>query len=314
MMPSPVLYLIFNRPDLMQQSFARIRDAQPPKLFIAADGPRLDREGETVKCAEARRIVEQVDWTCEVHTLFRDHNLGCRKAISEAITWFFQHVEEGIILEDDCIAAPTFFRFCGELLDRYRFENRIMAISGDNFQTLGFKCRDSYYFSKYPHCIGWATWRRAWLLYDQRMTEWPAYRYSVQFLMWLRSPRQWVYWYHIFQDCYNQVRNSWAYVWTYSCWINEGLTVLPRCNMVEHIGWGENATNSADINNEYWHKAFDITFPLDSPDIVSVNHHADRHTDKVIFSGGSPWIIPLLLRYKWKGSLFVRKKIKQILS
>ena len=132
---SPVLFLVFNRPDTTRRVLEAIRQAQPSQLFIAADGPREGKSGEAEKCADVRRIVnEGIDWDCEVKTLFRDKNLGCKVAVSRAIDWFFEHVEEGIILEDDCLPHPTFFRFCEELLNKYRDDERIGQISGDNFQ------------------------------------------------------------------------------------------------------------------------------------------------------------------------------------
>jgi len=123
-MISPVLFLIFNRPDTTTRVFEAIRAARPERLYVAADGPRMTREGEAERCAEARRIATAVDWPCEVKTLFRETNLGCRAAVSGAITWFFEHEEEGIILEDDCLPDPSFFPYCTELLAHYRDTGR----------------------------------------------------------------------------------------------------------------------------------------------------------------------------------------------
>ena len=130
---SRILFLIFNRPDTTQRVFNEIRRVKPTKLFVAADGPRKNKEGETERCQAARDIINQVDWDCDLHKLFRDKNLGCKMAVSSAINWFFENVEEGIILEDDCLPHPTFFRFCQELLGKYRDDERVMVISGDNF-------------------------------------------------------------------------------------------------------------------------------------------------------------------------------------
>ena len=154
---TPVLFLVFNRPDTTAQVFEAIRQAKPPRLYVASDGAREDKEGELEKVKQVREIVSQVDWNCEVKTLFRDKNLGCKIAVSSAIDWFFEQEEMGIILEDDCLPHPTFFRFCQELLERYRDDERIGMISGNNFQ-FGRKCTDySYYFSMYSHIWGWAS-------------------------------------------------------------------------------------------------------------------------------------------------------------
>jgi len=168
----PILFLLFNRPYLTQRVFACIREARPARLFVAADGPRPDRVGERQLCAEARKVVDQVDWPCELLTLFRDENLGCGKAVSSAIDWFFEHVEEGIILEDDCLPHPSFFRFCEKLLEKYRDDERVMQIGGCNFQDGIKRGPASYYFSIYNHIWGWASWSRAWKYYDVGITSW----------------------------------------------------------------------------------------------------------------------------------------------
>ena len=152
----PILFLVFNRPETTALVFQEIRKVRPQQLFVAADGPRPDRTGEAEKCAEVKKIVAAVDWPCEVKTLFRDNNLGCRVAVSSAINWFFENVEEGIILEDDCLPHPDFFRFCNELLDYYRNDERIMHIGGNNFQFVNKYGKSSYYFSHYAHIWGWA--------------------------------------------------------------------------------------------------------------------------------------------------------------
>src|SRR5512139_3287315 len=169
---TPVAFIIFNRPDTAERVFAEIAKARPPKLLVVADGPRANRSGEAEKCAATRAIIDRVDWDCEVLTNFSDTNLGCKNRVSSGIDWVFEQVPEAIILEDDCLPHPTFFRFCEELLERYRDDERIGMISGDNFQ-LGQKRTDaSYYFSRYNHIWGWASWRRAWRHYDREASAW----------------------------------------------------------------------------------------------------------------------------------------------
>ena len=149
----PVLFLVFNRPDLARRVFARIREARPAHLFIAADGPRPDHPDDVPACRETRLLAAQVDWPCEVKTLFRDANLGCRAAVSSAITWFFEHVEAGIILEDDCLPDLSFFPFCAELLERYRDDERITTISAMGYPRAGLCGRHSYFFSGWTASI-----------------------------------------------------------------------------------------------------------------------------------------------------------------
>src|SRR4030042_6453503 len=149
---TPVLFLIFNRPDTTEKVFDEIRKAKPKKLFVAADGPRQDKQGEKEKVGRARQIViDGIDWDCEIKTLFRDKNLGCKVAVSSAINWFFENEEMGIILEDDCLPHQSFFRFCGELLEKYKDDERIMVISGENLLFGRKRTNYSYYFSRYYH-------------------------------------------------------------------------------------------------------------------------------------------------------------------
>ena len=175
---TPVAFIIFKRPEETQRVFAEIRKVKPPKLLVVADGPRPDKPGEDRQCAAARAIIEQVDWECEVLQNYADRNLGCRLRVSSGLDWVFDTVEEAIIIEDDCLPHPTFFRFAEELLERYRDDSRIMSISGQNVQ-FGRKRTDySYYFSRYNHCWSWASWRRAWQYYDVEMKIWPKIRDS----------------------------------------------------------------------------------------------------------------------------------------
>ena len=168
----PVVLIIFNRPKLTEVVFQAIREAKPPKLFLVADGPRPNRPDDIPRCAAARKVVEKVDWDCEVLRNYADENMGCGCRPASGITWVFSQVEEAIILEDDCVPSPSFFPFCQELLDRYRTDERVMHIGGMNWQSGHRRSPFSYFFSKYPQCWGWATWRRAWAHYDFTMRYW----------------------------------------------------------------------------------------------------------------------------------------------
>ena len=175
---TPVLFLVFNRPDTTEKVFEAIRQAKPQKLFVAADGPRGNRLGEKEKCEQVRKIATTVDWDCEVKTLFREKNLGCKFAVSSAIDWFFKNVEEGIVLEDDCLPSQSFFWFCQELLERYRNDERVMLIGGNN-RGVDFLKNHSYFFSKYVQIWGWATWRRSWEKYDSKIRKWKLVKEQI---------------------------------------------------------------------------------------------------------------------------------------
>ncbi len=263
LLQTPVLFLIFNRPDTTRRVFEEIRKARPVKLFVAADGPRADRPGESDLCMQTRAIIEQVDWKCELHTLFREHNLGCKEAVSSAIDWFFQNVEEGIVLEDDCLPDPSFFGFCQQLLQRYRDDERVMMITGTNFLFNKVTAKESYYFSRYFPVWGWASWQRAWSLYDINMTEWPKYK-AGRYLEWL-YPETGIaeYLTSSFQKTYEGKIDTWDYQWCYTCIFNHGLCVSPVNNLVSNIGIS--GTHFTD-GSKFFH------MPVKSIDVANLTH------------------------------------------
>ena len=176
-MKTPVLILAFNRPDKVQQVIDCVRAYAPSQLFLSVDGPRPDRSEEADRVQEVRDLVNSINWPCEVHTLFQPENKGCRQAVSEAITWFFEHVPEGIILEDDCIPHSSFFPYCEELLEKYRHEESVMMIAGSNLVPEYFKqLESSYAFSHFALIWGWATWRRAWRKMDVHVSQLDAFK------------------------------------------------------------------------------------------------------------------------------------------
>jgi len=313
-MKAPVLFLIFNRPELTRQSFNCIREARPEQLFVAADGPRINSCNEEYLCAEVRKVAEQVNWECEVKTLFRDNNLGCRKAISSAINWFFEHVEEGIILEDDCIPDSSFFGFCEELLERYRNDEEILVISGDNHQCKKRVTPYSYYFSKYPHCWGWASWRRAWLKYDDNMKDWPRLRQSKEFSRWFYSTREKRYWTDQFERRFENKYDTWAVSWVFACWLHRGLTILPEVNLVENIGWGVDATHTVGGEREVRLSSESLGFPLHHPEKVFIQTKADIFTDRLIFSGIPLGVYSRLKRLRWRLIRKLRNIVRNIVS
>jgi hypothetical protein len=285
-MNSPVLFLIFNRPDKTALVMKAIRAASPPRLYVAADGPR-DRQGEAQRCEAARQIATGVDWPCEVHTLFRDHNLGCRRAVSGAITWFFRCEEEGVILEDDCVPCNSFFTYCTELLGRYRFDMRIMCVSGDNLQRDNTRVQYSYYFSRYTQMSGWATWRRAWQLYDFEMRSWPEFRDSGMLEAWSDGDTRFEeYWKSKFDETAAGRIDTWDYQFLFSCWAQGGLTCVPRTNLVSNVGFGPDATHLTDATD--WTANMpvaDLEFPLRHPRLICRDVERDRRDQINVFAG-----------------------------
>ena len=278
-MRTPVAFLIFNRPDVTASVFAEIARARPPKLLVVADGPRADRPGEREACAAARAVVGRVDWDCEVLTNFAEANMGCRARVSSGITWVFEQVEEAILLEDDCLPHPSFFPFCEELLARFRDDERVMAVSGDNFQLGRRRTPDSYYFSRYAHIWGWATWRRAWRHYDVGIERWAELRDSPWLRETLGDAEAAEYWGHVFDETYAGRVNTWDYQWLFAVWARGGVAALPEVNLVSNIGWGGGATHtSAATSNISNLPAEAMRYPLRHPRGVGPHAEADRFT------------------------------------
>lgn len=244
-MDTPILFIIFNRPDTTARVFAAIRQARPKRLFIAADGPRESRQGEAEKCAAARKIVENIDWDCEVSKDFSEANLGCKRRVSSAISWFFSNVEAGIILEDDCLPEPSFFPFCAELLEKYKDDGRVMHISGDNFLFGKIKIREDYYFSRLSSIWGWATWRRAWKFYDPDIKSFPAFAAGNKIAKIFPGRFMQKRWLEFFQTVYEKKLDTWDYQWQYAILEQNGLCINPRANLISNIGFLPEATHTA---------------------------------------------------------------------
>ena len=282
----PVLFLIFNRPETTRKVLAAIREYRPERLFIAADGPRRDRPEEREHCLLAREAALRIDWPCEINTRLLPENLGCRNAVSSAVSWFFDAVDEGIVLEDDCLPSSDFFRFASAMLEHYRNEPRIMHISGVNFQDGIMRGDASAFYSTIPHIWGWASWKRAWKHYDPDMRDYPQLRDTGElyralpgtpYLRWvllrmmertyLRSP-------HF---------NTWDVQWHYTLARLRALAVTPNANLVSNIG----GTGTHLVADELCARRFDplpekLIYPPkpDGPD-----READLSTLEKIYAG-----------------------------
>jgi len=304
MLEIPVAFLIFNRPNTTRRVFKEIARAKPKKLLIVADGPRTDAEVE--KCLAARAVVEQINWDCEVLMNYSEVNLGCKRRVSSGLDWVFNQCEEAIILEDDCLPHHTFFHFCAELLERYKGDERIMVISGNNFTKRETATNYSYYFARYPSIWGWATWRRAWRYFDPEMAMWTVLRETD----WLhdilndRLPAQ--YWHQIFEELFTRVREGkhgteWDYIWMLSCWAQNGLAISPTVNLVSNIGFGGEATTTREIVSSMADIPLaKMIFPLQHPPYVV----RDKEADFLTFKSTNPWAITPPGAYFW-----LRKKL-----
>jgi hypothetical protein len=280
----PVLLILFNRPEYTDQVFTVIREAQPRQFFIAADGPRSDHPDDPSLCAEARAVVEQVNWECEIHTLYRDYNLGCKISVSSAITWFFEYVDAGIILEDDCLPAIEFFPFCETLLKKYHGDDRIGMISGNNF---GFDLYDktlSYSFSRHGHIWGWATWKRCWDKLDINSNYLNATNIALIKTNISENSSFVEAWWQGVDAVLHQNLDTWDSQWGVARYSNNYLTIRPKVNLVANIGFGGDATHTTGTSKNVFTVTGNLEFPLVHPNIVVPDRIADAMLEKFFLS------------------------------
>lgn len=250
-MNSSVLLLVFNRPETTQQVFEAIREAKPPRLYIAADGPRDDKPQEKKRCDEVRRIVSSVDWKCDIKKMFRNTNHGCKKGVSSGIEWFFENEEEGIILEDDCLPNQSFFLYCDDLLKRYRNDTRIGMIAGSKFGRYTESNNSDYFFSRLVQIWGWASWRRSWKLYDINIRRYPEFIKCNGYKKLGISGRIEKYTKTGYDLVFQGGIDTWDYQWSFAMLSNGMLTAVPRVSMIKNIGYGEDATHTKNQNKKY---------------------------------------------------------------
>ena len=278
-----ILLIVFNRPENTKKVFEAIRNERPRKLFVAADGPRHTHPDDQAKCLAARRIATAVDWQCDLKTFFNDSNAGCGRGPANAITWFFQHVDEGIILEDDCLGSHDFFLFCDELLERYRNDDRVMQIGGMNFDNAEIVADPySYFFSNHNMTWGWATWKRAWKFYDFEMKLYKTIRNSAPFKTCFGSKDELDFFRTIFDRTVANMDGLswWDYQWEFARRVNSGLTIVPKKNLVINLGIGSDATHTTDPQGTGSDLKFQrLTFPLIHPEFML----ADKIRDEAFF-------------------------------
>lgn len=272
---APILLIAFNRPDTTRIVFNKIRDAKPLKLYVAVDGPRGNKEGEDILVNEVRNIVKNVDWECEFQFLFRDHNLGCGIGVSSAITWAFETTEQLIIIEDDCLPAMSFFSYCNILLEKYKDDTRICMISGNNYTASVNNTDNSYFFSKYGHIWGWATWKRVWDKYDFEMKDWPMFRNTNQIYNVFNKKIEQRYFLNFFNKYYQvKEKGTWDYQWFYHRIKDYGLSIVPSQNLVTNIGV-QGVHTGKETDAHFFHVNEDFKIQKE-PQFVLCNAYYDK--------------------------------------
>lgn len=307
---APILFLVFNRPDTTEQVFEAIRAAKPTKLYVASDGARASKEGEQAIVDRVREIATNVDWNCEVKTLFRETNLGCKNAVNSGITWFFDQVEAGIILEDDTVPNLSFFPYCEELLVKFASDDRVGMISGNNHLPEYTLTDSSYLFSKFKWIWGWATWRRAWVKQDVelKLSRSPQARSIVRNMGYQpRSERLWMTNIHKLEV---KSVNTWDYQWFLAMGAQNQLSIIPRCNLVGNVGFGiGDATHCKGDAPVRYTATQSLDMPLEHPKYVLPDFEHERLYEHLLVCDGRGYgrFIPEVIKSAIKNLLFKLK-------
>jgi hypothetical protein len=284
----PVLFIIYNRPAHTKKVLEVLEVLQPAKLYVAADGPKENTIDKKL-CEETRGIIDTISWPCIIKKKFNQINLSCKVSVSESISWFFENEEMGVILEDDCVPDLSFFSFCKELLNKFRNDKSVMHINGSNFildKNFNFG-NESYYYSRLPHPWGWASWRRAWSLYDIKMSQFDTFLKKDRLRLVIKNKNYRLKWYQLLEQAKNNKINTWDYQWFYSIWLNSGIVITPVVNLITNIGFGEQATNTKYTSTKMGNRRRYSLKEIRHPKEIKVNEVADAYATHVKMTDGS---------------------------
>ena len=281
---TPVVLIIFNRPEQTRKVLEKIRQVRPKKLYVIGDGPRADKPLDLELVLACRRLTEAIDWDCDVVRDYAERNLGCRERVVTGLTRVFNREDSAIILEDDCLPSKSFFYYTQNLLNRYADDVRVGSIGGT--LPIGIRApeQESYFFSKYPQIWGWGTWSRVWKHYDASILEWPDLRETNFLEKRLNTKRAVKNWRWNFDRIYKNEIDTWDYQFVFTIWINNMLTVMPTKNLISNIGFGPEATHTFDTSSQFSNNtSTDIEFPLVHPMSISPSP-MDLLVEKVLYS------------------------------
>ena len=309
-MVAPILFLTYRRFGTAEKVFESIRKAKPSKLYFASNGPIKNDVIDFKSVQKVRGLLDRVDWECEVHTRFLPENLSVKNSLNSSISWFFDNVDCGIIIEDDCLPHPDFYSFCSELLERYKDENTIWSIIGHNFQDGVIRGEGSYYFSRYNHVWGWASWRRAWRQNDLSMSFWPKWKKSVDWKnFWESRVARW-YWTFILDRMHKDKINTWDYCWTANLWFNGGLAIVPNVNLVSNIGFGPDATHTTLLTAASNKKVYSLD-TLRHPDKIYRDITADLYTFEHHYNGVDYKFPMIIYKFPYKVICYLYRELRK---
>ena len=313
-MNTPILILIFNRPKETRKLINRLEKFKPKNIYIFSDGPRKNNESDLKKNNECKQLIQDLKWKNNIKKKYLKNNLGCKNAVSKGISWFFENEEMGIILEDDCIPTKSFFKFCEWGLIKFKNNDKIGSITGNNFLKSNININSSYYFSKYAHCWGWATWRNRWALYNKNITFWKRWKNSKNFRKLFNLKHEILYWKKIFNNVSKNKIDSWAYPWNLCLWYNNKIVLTPKYNLVKNVGYGNSATHTFVNSHNLNYSTTKLNFPYKSPQINKVNMEADNYVFYNHFQGVNylwPYRMIYVLKLILNNPRFVIFKLKK---
>lgn len=248
----PVLLLSYNRPEKLKKVIESLRSAGMRNIYLWSDGPKSGSRQDKAKVMQCRELgLKQISWGCQLKVLFARQNHGCRAGVTRALDWFFSTVDEGIILEDDCVPNQDFFPYCATLLEKYRKHDEVMCISGDNSAGLLFSHGASYSFTRYPMVWGWATWRRAWAQNDAKLSNWSSMRSDreARRRIWPRRKER-AMWKSLLDGILEEQKpDTWDYIWSFTIQVSRGLAIVPRVNLISNIGFDPEATHTKYLDD-----------------------------------------------------------------
>jgi hypothetical protein len=286
-MKIPVTIIIFNRPENTKRLFESLNIYKPETLFVISDGPRKNFEDDREKVIQSRKIFEKIDWKCEVYFNNSESNLGCRERIITGLNWVFGQVEKTIILEDDCIPSEEFFIFMELMLNKYQTNKDISSVCGTNFLPDWSETKDSYLYSKYCHVWGWGTWKDRWEKIDFNLDKLHKIKKTKFLKNYLGSFRAYLYWHWILNNVKKKKIDSWAYIWNFTNFINNSLSIIPAINLLSNIGIGKDSSNTQSLPYKYI-KAEEsrkkLKFPLKYPSKFLLDSKHDLEVEDTIFS------------------------------
>lgn len=285
---TPVAFIIFNRLDTTKKVFEEIRRAQPKRLYLISDGARANKRNEKEIVMNVREYVESnIDWDCKVFKNYSEKNMGCKERVSTGISWVFENEEEAIILEDDIVPNQSFFRFCQEMLRHYKNDTRVMMVSGLNLIP-EFKMNDSYCFSMFSGIWGWATWKRAWNLYDVNMKLWKKVE-KEKILKYLYSPISYYYIHKNYSNTKKGKIDTWDYQWGFTKAINSGLGIIPNVNLVNNIGFDREDATHTKGKTDYLFEQKEFRFPVKHKPYVFRDMDYDKEIQRKMYGLKRVW-------------------------